>query len=479
MSESDLYKRGLGLAGSGDHAGALSLIQRHLESCPEDGEAWNDAGVLLYRMGHCREATGCFERASELDCERGQLCSNLFHAYMADGRIGEGVSLLGEMHHYGLLADEFVGGAVGTLVQQGNIGDAMEVAIEVDKLAGSDGRMRRVIENIRARRAKIAFFCGGDGETFLQDIYEFVGRRFEYRVFEGNTVEQVRDLMEWSDISWFEWCTSLAEVGSKLPKVCRNIVRLHRYEAHQGWGPKINWANVDTLITVGNRSVEELLCMQVPDLKRLTRMVTIPNGINLGKIRFIRRRRGKNIAFVGNFRMVKNPMFALQCMKKLHEIDGEYKLFIAGKSQDLDVEQYFYHMRDALGLREAVVFDGWQSDIGGWLGDKHYIALTSVIESQGMGVLEGMAMGLKGIIHNFPGADGIYPRELLFNTTEEFCDVIMSNNYSPGEYRAFVERKYALGTQLGRIDEILRGFERNPYNGVANGRLALPGVLQG
>ncbi len=478
MSEFDIYERGLGLARSGDYTGALSLIQRHLESSPQDGQAWNDAGVLLYQLGHSSDAIASFERAGELDCERGQLCSNLFHAYLASGRIGEGVSLLGEIHHYGLLADEFVRDAVGSLVRQGNIGDAMEVAIEVDNLAERDGRTSELVENIRSRRAKIAFFCGGDGETFIRDIYEFVSKRFDYRVFEGNTVEQIRDLMAWSDISWFEWCTSLAEVGSKLPKVCRNIVRLHRYEVHQGWGSKINWANVDTLITVGNRSVDELLCRQVPDLTRLTQMVTIANGVNLDKIRLIRRKRGKNIAFVGNFRMVKNPMFALQCMKKLHEIDGEYKLFVAGKTQDLEVEQYFYHMRNALGLDEAVIFDGWQTDIGSWFADKHYIALTSVIEGLPVGILEGMATGLKGVIHNFPGAEGIYPQELLFNTAEEFCEIIMSNHYSPGEYRGFVERKYALQKQLGQIDELLRGFERNPFKSVSNGRLALPGVLQ-
>jgi hypothetical protein len=58
--------------------------------------------------------------------------------------------------------------------------------------------------------------------------------------------------MQWSDISWFEWCTELARIGTNLPKVCRNIIRLHRYEAHLSWPQTINWSNVDTLITVGN-----------------------------------------------------------------------------------------------------------------------------------------------------------------------------------------------------------------------------------
>ncbi|GAI75341.1 unnamed protein product, partial [marine sediment metagenome] len=35
-------------------------------------------------------------------------------------------------------------------------------------------------------------------------------RRFEVRVFEGQTEEELYELMRWSDISWFEWCTNLA-----------------------------------------------------------------------------------------------------------------------------------------------------------------------------------------------------------------------------------------------------------------------------
>ncbi|MHC4388409.1 MAG: glycosyltransferase [Planctomycetota bacterium] len=188
-------------------------------------------------------------------------------------------------------------------------------------------------------------------------------------------------------------------------------------------------------------------------------MVVIPNGVNLEKFTFTNRPRGKNIAFLANLRMVKNPAFVLQCMQKLHYIDPEYRLFFGGIFQDSALEQYLRHMVTALELNDVVFFDGWQSDVNSWLADKHYIVSTSIIESQGMGLLESMAVGLKPVIHNFVGASEIFPQEFLFNIAEEFCNQILSDKYEPEIYRRFVAENYPLKNQLNRVNEVLVAFE--------------------
>ena len=152
-------------------------------------------------------------------------------------------------------------------------------------------------------------------------------------------------------------------------------------------------------------------------------------------------------------------MFLLQCMQKLHYIDPEYRLFFAGVSQDPMLEQYTKYMMRELDLADVVFFDGWQEDMNAWLQDKHYVVSGSIGESQGMGLLEGMACGLKPIIHNFPGASEIFPSEFLFNISEEFCQQILCDRYEPETYRKFIEENYPLKEQLNRINGIFTQLE--------------------
>jgi hypothetical protein len=76
-----------------------------------------------------------------------------------------------------------------------------------------------------------------------------------------------------------------------------------------------------------------------------------------------------------------------------------------------------------------------------------------------MGVLEGMACGLKPVIHNFPGADQIFPSEFLFNISEEFCRQICSDWYEPRAYRRVIEERYSLERQLSAINKVFLHFE--------------------
>ena len=453
------YERGLQLAGAGKYQEALASMREHLRISPQDAQILNDIGAILHCLGRSNEAIDHFIRARSLREDSTEIVWNLVEAYLAVGKANEAASLFDDMERMNVLNVDVLNRAANLFVNQNNKAGAIETLLRSLRISPNQEILQPMLQVIRSKRPKLAFFCGGDGAGFLDDIVEFARQRFEARIFDGRTEEDLYDLMKWSDISWFEWCTNLAVIGSRQPKVCKNIIRLHRYEAYEQWPRQVNWGNIDLLLTVGNSFVREALLDRVPQLESTTSMVSIPNGVNLDKFPFTSRRKGKNIAFVANLRTVKNPPFVLQCMQKLHYIDREYRLFFAGTFQDATLEQYLKHMVAALDLRDVVFFDGWQPDVRSWLQDKHYIVSTSIIESQGMGVLEAMACGLKPVIHNFPGASETFASEFLFNIAEEFCAAICSDAYEPQRYRKFVEERYAMTNQLTRINNIFTRFE--------------------
>jgi len=320
----------------------------------------------------------------------------------------------------------------------------------------------------KKKKPRIAFFCGADGETFLHDIYSLAADHFELYYFqtktiEHKTIEQIYELMKYCDISWFEWCTELAVVASHLPKVCRNIIRLHRYEAFTGCPKLVKWENIDVLITVGNGFVRDKLNVDIPEIEDQTKITEIPSGINLEKFEFSERQKGKNIAFVGNLSMKKNPVLLLHCFEELLKIDPEYRLFFAGAFHDPILEQYMRYTISQRNLDKSIFFAGWQEDINAWLGDKHYIVCSSIVEGHPVGIMEGMARGLKPVLHDYPGSRQFFPAEFIFETPAEFCDLIISGAYEPSRYRRFIEKMYPLSLQLERINEVFNELGQKEF----------------
>jgi len=485
-TKSNPYQRSLELAEDGDYPEALARAQEHLRTEPEDVQALNDAGAILYCLGRPDEAIDHFVKARSLQNGSAEILRNLVEAYLAVGRANEVIQLFDDMEQMGILKTDMLNRIANLLLDQDNKGGAIEILQKSLQIAPEQKILEPMIEVIRSKMPKVAFFCGGDREA-LNEITEFIKRRFEVRLCEAREEKELYESMKSSDICWFEQCANLAVTASKLPKVCKIIYRLQHHEAYKQWPKEVNWANIDVLVTVGNSFFRDALTQTVPEIDESTSIVTVPNGVNLEKFEFKNRRRGKNIAFLGNLRMVTNPAFVLQCMQKLHYIDPEYRLFFGGQFEDAALEQYLRYIVDALGLRDVVFFDGGAEDVSPvrspgassgtgaerftsngvscWLEDKHYIVSTGIIEGDGMGLLEGMACGLKPVIHNFPGAQRAFPQRFLFNISEEFCEQILSDNYEPQWYRRFVEENYPLENQLININDIFTKLETESVTG--------------
>ena len=455
----ELYEKGLKLAEKNDFASALQCMQEYLTHCPHDGAALNDAGMILSALGRHNDGLEHLRRAMQLTGDPRCLW-NLAEVYLAAGQPAAAIELFGQLHKEGLLTPDFANRTADALLSQGDVGGAVECLLASQAAWGEVGMLEPILTNLRHLRPRVAFFCDTNQDTFIKDIQRFVGQRFEIHVCTDYTYEGIADLMDWCDIAFFEWCTQQVVAATSYPKKCKIVVRLHRYEAYRPWVEQVQWDKVDALITVGNKYVYNHLLSRVPDLESRTRSVVIPNGVDLKRFAFTDRPRGKNLACVAYLNLHKNQMYLLHCFNRLHQIDPEYKLHFAGVFQDDILKQYLQHMVAELGLQDCVFFDGWQEDVATWLEDKHYLVTSSMIENHPMNVLEGMARGLKPVIHAYPGSDSLFPKQYLWRTPEEFCDSILKGSYEPTEYRKYVAGHYSLTQQLFSVNNLLCGFER-------------------
>jgi hypothetical protein len=157
--------------------------------------------------------------------------------------------------------------------------------------------------------------------------------------------------------------------------------------------------------------------------------------------------------------MEANPAFLVQCMQKLHYIDPGYTLSFAGTFENPLLEQYIRHMVRTLNLADIITFEPSGGDLNHWLSDKHFIVACGIGESQVEALLAGMACGLKPVVHNFPGADKLFPSKYLFNIAEQFCEQVLAREYEPEQYRRFVEQRYPIEGQLSRVNGILQQLE--------------------
>jgi 2-polyprenyl-3-methyl-5-hydroxy-6-metoxy-1,4-benzoquinol methylase/glycosyltransferase involved in cell wall biosynthesis len=312
-------------------------------------------------------------------------------------------------------------------------------------------------------KKKLAFFAKQGMDSFISDIITGLLEEYDIKKIIVTDYKQIDDGIQWADICWFEWCDELVVYGSKLDiaKEKKIICRLHSYEAFTNYPLNVNWKNIDKVIFVCNHIMDNVLSKVRIDRSKCE---VIYNGINLSKFKFKERKKGFSIAYVGYVNFKKGPMLLLHTFKAIYDMDKRYKLFIAGEFQEERYVLYFKQMIEAMGLQNNVIFEGWQKDINRWLEDKNYIINTSVLEGNPLGIMEGMARGIKPIIHNFVGAKQQFDK-YVWNSIDE-CKRMLNEEYNSFDYRKYIESKFSLEDQMNQIFTILNNLtgDNKVYN---------------
>lgn len=315
--------------------------------------------------------------------------------------------------------------------------------------------MGKAALKLHGEKKKILFLVKSGLDSFLGDLISGLSSEasysFELKKVVVDRYEQMDQEIPWADICWFEWCDELivyASAKTDLLAGKKVICRLHSYEAFREFPGRVNWKNIDHAIFV-SKHIRDIVIDKVPHLEKEKTHI-IPNGIDLTKYHFKEREPGFKIAYVGYINYKKGPMLLLHTFKAIHDHDNRYTLHIAGTFQDQRDILYYNQMIKEMNLSQCIFHDGWQENVDQWLEDKHYIISTSVLESQSLSIMEGMAKGIKPLIHNFVGAKEIYDAKYVWNTIPECISMLDRKDYRSHEYRRFIHERYALEKQLAK-----------------------------
>lgn len=261
--------------------------------------------------------------------------------------------------------------------------------------------------------------------------------------------------VEWADIVLFNWADPFLEYWSNQPKPQgkKYVAVLRSYEIFNTTAPwVVNWDQVDHLIFV-NKAVQEIFLKNVEHLiKKPFKTPThfIPNGIDLDQWPYRQRQPDAKIAWVAGLNYKKGVELLMQFA---HRINGQYSIELVGDTGDLRTCVYFEHLRKELGLESKLGKCVHCLDVPKFLADKSFLLVTSMVEGHPNAVLEAMAVGIKPLIHNFPGSKDLFPREYIWNTIEDAVQ-ILQGPYCSSDYREFVSENYDMNKVYPRIEEL-------------------------
>lgn len=244
--------------------------------------------------------------------------------------------------------------------------------------------------------------------------------------------------LKYCDVAWFEWGDGAIVAASRMPKYCRIVCRIHRYELYRQEILQVNWRQVDEVIFV-SQAMKQRFITALGDKLPATLVMSVIGNLSVVPplMAPLPRKNPFHIACVARFIGLKNLPLLLLIMQALVQRDPRYRLFIAGRAEDPCVYESFVDQMQRLGLTRHIVIEGVidAQNMAAWYADKSVVLSTSCYESQGMGILEAMLCGLKPVV--FPATGGLteyLPASVYFQTIDEAVAQIVAPPASPQQW---------------------------------------------
>ena len=310
---------------------------------------------------------------------------------------------------------------------------------------------RKRIERVDDKPHLVVFDQFGQ---FTPPLIKHWNERFHVKVSQRFTPS----LMSWADVAWFEWCDqSIAEATKVRHPDVKIICRLHRYERFNGSIGSVNWNHVDRLVMYADH-VERFVQEHYP---MAAEVVHIPLGIDLGKFKKSDPGHGPNIAMVGFLNERKGVRVMLE-MAAQDDLALAYQFHLVGQWQDPALQRWCEHFIHRNGLTN-VHFYPWTDDVAGWHEkvDTNYLLSLSTDESFHFSVGEAMAMGIRPMILEWPGATDLWPSEDIYSTANDIVSALAWMNRDPEskyemlDRRKWVADRYDIKAQFRLTDALL------------------------
>lgn len=316
---------------------------------------------------------------------------------------------------------------------------------------------------------KLALIVDTNNYGFMKDIIPVFQKEFNVMMVDVYNPDDVGYAYKWADVIWLEWLGQMAAKISTLPKRCRVVMRVHAFEVFLDTVYKADYKNIDGTIFLAKNIKDYFLSKVEGRLPLPNDMLQISGGVDLKRFKFKERKHGFNVAFIGVLSLTKNISLLLQILKMLVRKDSRYHLHAFGElgidSVSAEVPgSYITHMIKEMGLQNNITIHGYVENekFSQVMGNMNYIISTSYREGLTYNIAEAMAMGIKPIIHNWPGAKSNYPEKYIFTYIDEVLDIIDSD-YNSREYRDYVENYHDLDVSLKYMVNVVKGEANFEY----------------
>jgi glycosyltransferase involved in cell wall biosynthesis len=239
------------------------------------------------------------------------------------------------------------------------------------------------------------------------------------------------------DTVFCEWCCENAvwhsankRPGSKL------ILRLHRFEAFRDFPARVAWDNVDALIVVSEWFRDRMVARhdvdparihvmpQYIDWQALDRPKLPEARFTLGLVGinpFEHKRFDRAVDFLAALR-ARDPRFTLAVRSAMPwEIDWVWNRDDESRAR---FEAVFARIFGDADLAGAIRFDPAGPDMEEWYRGIGTILSSSDSEGCHTAVIEGMAAGCLPVVHDWPGARGLFAPHVHADMTAAIPEVI-------------------------------------------------------